>query len=156
VTRAYVALGSNVGDRAGYLRAAVAGLPDVVAVSPVFETAPVGGPGGQGPYLNMVVELATDRSPRQLLTDCHALEAAAGRERVVHWGPRTLDVDIIWMEGVCLAEPDLVIPHPRFRQRRFVLAPLATLAPDLVGPDWAAAAPGGAGVTLVGALEELS
>jgi 2-amino-4-hydroxy-6-hydroxymethyldihydropteridine diphosphokinase len=136
VTRAFLALGSNLGDRAGHLRDAVASLPDVTAESPVFETDPVGGPDGQGPYLNMVVELATNLSARELLEAARDAEAAAGRERLVHWGPRTLDVDVLWVEGVEVDEPDLQVPHPRILDRPFVLAPLASLAPDLVPPRW--------------------
>jgi 2-amino-4-hydroxy-6-hydroxymethyldihydropteridine diphosphokinase len=136
MTRAFLALGSNLGDRWTYLRDAVAALPDVVAVSQVFETDPVGGPANQGPYLNMVVQLDTDRSPHELLEWCVRLERAAGRVRTVRWGSRTLDVDVIWVDGVTVDEPDLHVPHPRFRERPFVLAPLATLAPDIVAPGW--------------------
>ena len=154
MTRAFVALGSNLGDRVAYLRSAVAGLPDVVACSRVYETDPVGGPDGQGAYLNMVVQLETERSPRQLLEAARALEASAGRERLVHWGPRTLDVDVIWVDGVELAEPDLVVPHPRLRERPFVLAPLSDLAPDLVPAAWEAAFDH-LGVWSLGPLDEL-
>ncbi|MGH9164846.1 MAG: 2-amino-4-hydroxy-6-hydroxymethyldihydropteridine diphosphokinase, partial [Acidimicrobiales bacterium] len=93
--RAFLGLGSNLGDRWAALRAAVAGLPDVVAVSPVYETEPVGGPDGQARYLNAVVELDTARSPRELLEIGQRLEAAAGRERGERWGPRPLDVDVL-------------------------------------------------------------
>jgi 2-amino-4-hydroxy-6-hydroxymethyldihydropteridine diphosphokinase len=141
VTRAFLALGSNLGDRAVTLARAVASLDGVVAVSPVYETAPVGGPE-QDDYLNLVVEVATDPDARALLAECHRLEEAAGRERVERWGPRTLDVDILWMDGVAVDEPDLVVPHPRMRLRRFVLAPLRDLAPDLVSADEVAAAEG--------------
>jgi 2-amino-4-hydroxy-6-hydroxymethyldihydropteridine diphosphokinase len=126
--RAYLGLGSNLGDRRAQLRAAVAALPDVVSVSPVYETDPVGGPPGQGPYLNLVVVLETDRSPRQLLDLAHSLEDAAGRVRKERDGPRTLDVDILLVGDLCIDEADLVVPHPRMWQRRFVLAPLADLA----------------------------
>ena len=126
--RAYLGLGSNMGDRRGHLRAAVAALPDVVAVSPVYETDPVGGPAGQGPYLNLVVALETDRSPRELLDLAQNLEAAAGRVRKERFGPRTLDIDILLVGSLCVDEPDLVVPHPRMWERRFVLAPLADLA----------------------------
>jgi 2-amino-4-hydroxy-6-hydroxymethyldihydropteridine diphosphokinase len=136
VTRAILAFGSNLGDRVAYLRDAVAALPDLVEVSPVYETGPVGGPDGQGPYLNLVTLLDTDRSPRQLLELCQTLEAAAGRERLVHWGPRTLDVDVIWVDGAVVDEPDLVVPHPLYAQRPFVLAPLSHVAPDLAPPGW--------------------
>jgi 2-amino-4-hydroxy-6-hydroxymethyldihydropteridine diphosphokinase len=132
MTRAFLGLGSNLGDRTGYLREAVAALPDVVAVSAVYETAPVGGPGEQGPYLNCVVELDTGLSPRELLGWCRRLEEAAGRVREERWGPRTLDVDVLWVEGAVVDEPDLVVPHPRMWERSFVLVPLADLAPDLV------------------------
>jgi 2-amino-4-hydroxy-6-hydroxymethyldihydropteridine diphosphokinase len=126
--RAYLGLGSNLGDRRAHLRAAVAALPDVVAVSPVYETDPVGGPPGQGPYLNLVVALETDRSPRQLLDLAHNLEDAAGRVRKERDGPRTLDVDVLLVGDLCIDEPDLIVPHPRMWQRRFVLAPLGDLA----------------------------
>jgi 2-amino-4-hydroxy-6-hydroxymethyldihydropteridine diphosphokinase len=136
VTRAFLGLGSNLGDRRGYLRDAVDALPDVVAVSRLYETAPVGGPEEQGPYLNIVVELDTDRSPRELLELCREREQAAERVRVVRWGPRTLDVDVLWVDGVTVDEPDLVVPHPRMFERAFVLMPLRDLAPELVPDDW--------------------
>ena len=126
--RAYLGLGSNLGDRRAQLRTAVAALPDVVAVSPVYETDPVGGPAGQGPYLNLVVALETHRSPRELLDLAHSLEDAAGRVRKERDGPRTLDVDVLLVGDLCVDEPDLVVPHPRMWERRFVLAPLADLA----------------------------
>jgi 2-amino-4-hydroxy-6-hydroxymethyldihydropteridine diphosphokinase len=134
VTRAFLGLGSNVGDRTRFLREAVATLGSSVrAVSDVYETEAVGGPA-QGPYLNIVVELDTDMTPRELLGLCHRLEAAADRVRTVRWGPRTLDVDVLWIDGLELSSPDLEIPHPRMWRRRFVLAPLAELAPELVDP----------------------
>ncbi len=139
--RAFLGLGSNLGDRRALLAEAVAALPDVVAVSPLYETDPVGGPE-QGAFLNLVVELATDRSPRELLALCQEREQAAERVREVRWGPRTLDVDVLWIEGVTVDEPDLVVPHPRMGERRFVLAPLRDLAPDLVTEAQVAAAEG--------------
>lgn len=131
--RAFVALGSNLGDRRAHLRAAVAGLPDVVAVSGVYETDPVGGPGGQPPYLNAVVELDTALGPRQLLEVAGRLEEAAGRVRAERWGPRTLDVDVLLVGDLAVDDPDLVVPHSRMRERAFVLVPLHDLAPELVG-----------------------
>jgi 2-amino-4-hydroxy-6-hydroxymethyldihydropteridine diphosphokinase len=131
--KAFLGLGSNLGDRRQHLRDAVAALPDVVAVSPVYETDPVGGPQGQGPYLNLVVELDTEKSPRELLGAAQAAEAAAHRVRRERWGPRTLDVDVLMVGELVIDEPDLVVPHPRLWQRAFVLVPLADLAPDLVG-----------------------
>jgi 2-amino-4-hydroxy-6-hydroxymethyldihydropteridine diphosphokinase len=125
--RAFLGLGSNLGDRWAYLREAVASLPDVAAVSPVYETSPVGGPEGQGPYLNCVVELSTELSPRELLEVAQRLEAAAVRERGERWGPRTLDVDVLLVDDLTVDEPDLV-----------VVAPLADLAPELVPEGWEA------------------
>lgn len=137
--RAFLGLGSNLGDRWAALRGAVAALPDVVAVSPVYETDPVGGPPGQPPYLNAVVELDTSLSPRALLDLAHRLEAAAGREREPGGErnrPRTLDVDVLLVGDEVVDEPDLVVPHPRMGERRFVLQPLADLAPDTVPDGW--------------------
>jgi len=140
--RAFLSLGSNLGDRESHLRRAVDQLragstPAVTAVSRVYETEPVGGPDDQDAFLNLVVELAVPvgTDPYRLLEQCHRLEAAAGRVRTVRWGPRTLDADVVWIDGIVLDDPDLTVPHPRWRERRFVLVPLAELAPDLVGAD---------------------
>ena len=141
MTRAFLGLGSNLGDRRATLADAVRALPDVVAVSPVYETEPVGGPD-QGRFLNLVVELDTERSARQLLEACAQREAAADRVRDVQWGPRTLDVDVLWLDGVEVTEADLIVPHPRMWARRFVLAPLRDLAPDLVTEAQVAAGAG--------------
>jgi 2-amino-4-hydroxy-6-hydroxymethyldihydropteridine diphosphokinase len=134
VTRAFLALGSNLGDRDRHLADAIAGLPDVVAVSPIYETGPVGGSTSQGPYLNAVVELDTALTPRALLEVCQRLEAAAKRVRDPddRFGPRTLDVDVLLVGDLTVDEPDLEVPHPRMWERGFVLIPLADLAPDLV------------------------
>lgn len=130
--RAFLALGSNLGDRRAYLRDAIGRLPDVVATSHLYETDPVGGPPGQGAYLNCVVELKTARTPRELLAAAQAAEAAAARVRLERWGPRTLDVDVLLVGDEVVDEPDLVVPHPRMWERGFVLVPLADLAPELV------------------------
>jgi 2-amino-4-hydroxy-6-hydroxymethyldihydropteridine diphosphokinase len=155
--RAFLSLGSNLGDRRAHLRRAVDQLragssPSVTAVSPVYETEPVGGPGDQGAFLNLVVELAVPEAvdPYRVLEQCHRLEAAAGRVRTVRWGPRTLDADVIWIDGITRDDPDLTLPHPRWRERRFVLAPLADVAPDLVGDDDIARA--GGEVRVVGSV----
>ena len=153
MTRAFLGLGSNLGDRVGFLRAAVAAVPDVVAVSPVYESDPVGGPDDQGAYLNLVVEVDTPLRARGLLDLCRRLEASAERVRAVRWGPRTLDVDVLWVDGENVADPDLEVPHARMRERRFVLAPLADLAPDLVTAADLEAAEGR--VWVVGALGDL-
>ena len=151
--RAFIGLGSNLGDRRAELRRGVAQLEtggDVVAVSPLYETEPVGGPEDQGAFLNLVVELATGDTPRELLRRCQAMEEAAHRVRTVRFGPRTLDADILVVDGLTVDEPDLVVPHPRMWERRFVLQPLSDLAPDLVPPERLVAA--GGEVTRVGNL----
>ena len=129
--RAYVALGSNLGDRAGHLaaaREALAKLPDteVVAASAVEETAPLAGMP-QPPYLNQMVLLETRLSPRELLDACHEIERARGRVRGERWGPRTLDVDIVRYGRRHVTEPDLIIPHPELPNRDFWLRELAEL-----------------------------
>jgi 2-amino-4-hydroxy-6-hydroxymethyldihydropteridine diphosphokinase len=134
--RVLLGLGSNLGDRRRLLAEAVDSLSGVVAVSPLYETAPVGGPSGQGPFLNLVVEIDSDLSARELLGVCQRLEAAAERVRTERWGPRTLDVDILWIDGVTVNEPDLEVPHPRMWSRRFVMAPLIDVAPDVAPPGW--------------------
>lgn len=141
--RAHLGLGSNLGDRAGYLRRAVAALRvasevTVVAVSRVYETDPVGGPE-QGAYLNAVVAIDTTLAPPALLDLAHDLENAARRVRAERWGPRTLDVDVLLYGDATIDTPDLTVPHPRLWERGFVLAPLRDVAPDRVPNDatWA-------------------
>jgi 2-amino-4-hydroxy-6-hydroxymethyldihydropteridine diphosphokinase len=135
--RAFLGMGSNLGDSRRLLRDAVKALGEsVTAVSPLYRTEPVGGPPGQPSYLNVVVELDTTLTPRELLGVCQALEAGAGREPGERWGPRTLDVDILLVDDLRVNEPDLVLPHPRMHERRFVMAPLADVAPDVVPPGW--------------------
>lgn len=136
--RAYLGLGSNIGDRAAHLQFGLDGLAaragPVAAISPVYETEPVGGPP-QPDYLNAVVAVETGLSPRELLGVAKALEAEAGREPPGpdgRWGPRPLDIDVLMVGDERVDEPDLVVPHPRIHQRAFVLAPLADVAPELV------------------------
>jgi 2-amino-4-hydroxy-6-hydroxymethyldihydropteridine diphosphokinase len=129
--RAYVALGSNLGDRAAHLaaaREALAKLPDteVVAESAVEETAPLAGMA-QPPYLNQMVLLETRLTPRALLEACHEIERARGRVRGERWGARTLDVDIVRYGRRRVTEPDLIIPHPELPNRDFWLRELAEL-----------------------------
>ena len=136
--RAYLGLGSNVGDRLGNLARAVALLdeePGVVVrrTSRVWETDPVGGPP-QPDFLNAVIEVETDRSPRDLLAACHVVESALGRVRETRWGPRTIDLDILLFDDRAVDEIDLTIPHPRMTQRAFVLLPLLDLEPDVRFP----------------------
>ena len=134
--RAFIALGSNLGDRREYLRSGVRGLGNVVAMSQVYESDPVGGPDDQGAYLNMVVEVETSLDPFALLRRCQRIEAESMRQRVVRWGPRTLDVDIILYDDVAIQAPDLVVPHPLFAERRFVLQPLSEIAPERCPDGW--------------------
>ena len=136
--RAYLGLGSNLGDRAAHLQFGLDGLAAragrVVAISPVYETEPVGGPP-QPDYLNAVVAIETALSPRELLGVAKALEAGAGRPpagAAERWGPRPLDIDVLLVGDERVADADLVVPHPRIHQRAFVLAPLADVAPELV------------------------
>jgi 2-amino-4-hydroxy-6-hydroxymethyldihydropteridine diphosphokinase len=136
LTRAYLALGSNLGDRAAFLQVALADLAAtpgirVVAVSRVYETAPVGGPA-QDDYLNAVVAIDTELDPWALLAAAHACEEHAQRVRAERFGPRTLDVDVLLFGTVQIDDPALTIPHPRMWERGFVLAPLRDVAPDLV------------------------
>ena len=135
--RAIVALGSNLGRRESHLRFAIDRLGEsVVAASQVYETDPIGGPEGQGAYLNMVVALETELDPYALLRWLHRIEADAGRERVVHWGPRTLDLDLLFFDDVVITGGNLAVPHPRFAERRFVLAPLSEVAPEKCPANW--------------------
>lgn len=129
--RAYLSLGANLGDRRGALARAVEGLEAVgrvEAISSLFETAPVGPP--QPLYLNAVVAVATTVAPRVLLEACLALEAREGRLRTVRWGPRTLDVDVLWYDGIRWSDDALTLPHPRALERRFVLEPWVDVWPE--------------------------
>ena len=133
----YLALGSNIGDRETNLCAAIqsisaAGIP-VLRESPIYETEPVG-LTDQRWFLNMVVEAETALFPMQLLTRTGKIERALGRVRTVANGPRTIDIDILLYGNAVIRTPRLEIPHPRMHERRFVLAPLADLAPALRHP----------------------
>jgi 2-amino-4-hydroxy-6-hydroxymethyldihydropteridine diphosphokinase len=158
-----LALGSNLGDRGDILQGgvdAIAGLAEVrlIAVSPVYETVPVGGPP-QPDYLNAVVLAATTLPSLELLDRLHEIEAAFDRVRMVRWGPRTLDIDIITVAGEQSAAPELTLPHPRAHERAFVLAPWSDADPraELPGhgmvadllPDLDATGIRRSGVTLV-------
>ena len=133
MTRAYVGVGSNLGDREETIRAAIAALPDVVAVSELRETDPVG-VTDQPPFLNGAVALDTALAPRELLEALLAVERQLGRERRERWGPRTIDLDLLLYGCEAVDEPGLTVPHPRLHERRFALEPLAELDPDLVVP----------------------
>lgn len=144
---AFLGLGSNIGDRTETLRRALRQIPELAAVSSLYETEPVGGPE-QSAYFNIVIKLETSKTPRQLLQLCAELETDAGRERTIRWGPRTLDVDVLLVEApshgltppdgcsvddglLVVEEPDLQVPHPRMAQRNFVMLPLLEIAPEV-------------------------
>jgi 2-amino-4-hydroxy-6-hydroxymethyldihydropteridine diphosphokinase len=133
-----VALGSNLGDRHAHLAWAVERLSGILTslrVSPILETEPVGVPDEQPAYLNAVVVGETDLDPRPLLAELLALERRRGRERRSFRAARTLDLDLILYGDRVMHAADLDVPHPRFREREFVLAPLAELAPEWVDPE---------------------
>lgn len=130
-----LALGSNLGRRFETLQGAVDALFDApglefVAASPVYETDPVGGPGGQRPYLNAVVVAETTLEPHTLLERAQSTEDAFGRVRQERWGPRTLDIDLIVVGDIVSDDPELTLPHPMAHERAFVLLPWAQADPD--------------------------
>ena len=138
MTAVVLALGSNLGDRQDILQGAVdaiVGLPGmrVTAVSPVYETVPVGGPA-QPDYLNAIVLADAARPARELLDRLHEIEAAFDRVRVVRWGPRTLDIDVVDFGGERSDDPQLTLPHPRAHERAFVLGPWRDVDPDAALP----------------------
>lgn len=133
-------LGSNLGDREENIARAIAAIgarPGVIvrAVSGLYETPPAGGPP-QGDYLNGAALVETALAPREMLAACLEVERSLGRIRPdpVRWGPRTIDVDLLWIEGEAVDEADLVVPHPRLRERTFALRPLLDVAPEAVDP----------------------
>lgn len=132
--RAVLALGSNLGESESIIERAVVDLREagmrILRVSPLYRTAPVGGPAGQPDYVNAVIEVSTSLRPYELLKLCNAVEAAHHRERLVRWGPRTLDIDVIDYEGVVSDDPVLTLPHPRAHERSFVLTPWARMDPE--------------------------
>ncbi|MGE1197922.1 2-amino-4-hydroxy-6-hydroxymethyldihydropteridine diphosphokinase [Priestia megaterium] len=137
-TEAYIALGSNIGNRMEHLKSGVTGLMKhseikVVAVSSVYETAPVGYTN-QASFLNMVVKIQTTYSSEHLLDCLQAIEQTAGRKREIVWGPRTLDLDILLYSNEIIHTDRLSVPHPRMFERAFVMVPLNELAPSLILP----------------------
>ena len=141
---AYVGLGSNLENRSDLLAEGLKRLDadpaiTVAAVSSVYETAPVG-VTDQPAFLNCVAELQVTCTARELLQRCLQIEADMGRVRHTRWGPRNIDLDILFFGAERIAEPDLIIPHPRASERQFVLVPLAEIAPDLRLPDGRTAA----------------
>jgi 2-amino-4-hydroxy-6-hydroxymethyldihydropteridine diphosphokinase/dihydroneopterin aldolase len=139
-TTCLVALGSNLGDRLESLRAGVRGVDaidgvDVISVSKLYETAPVGGPDDQGAYLNAALLAEASLAAADLLRELHRIEAGRERERIVHWGPRTLDLDLLVYGDLVFDDPSLQVPHPRQHERRFVMVPVCDVAPDLIHPQ---------------------
>lgn len=135
---AYIALGSNIGGRLEFLRRARTELArkgvTILASSPVYCTEPVGGPARQDDYYNAVIQVEVSCTPAELLHICQEVEQSAGRKRLQHWGPRTLDLDILLYADKIINTDELQVPHPRMCERRFVLKPLASLTPQLVHP----------------------
>ena len=136
---ALISLGSNLGDREAILSGALAALAEIPgtvvrAVSRYYETRPVGGPPGQGDFLNAAAALETVLPPHSLLHQLQGIETRFGRVRTVRWGERTLDLDLILFDDAIIDDAELVVPHPRFAHRRFVLEPLAEIAADAVDP----------------------
>jgi 2-amino-4-hydroxy-6-hydroxymethyldihydropteridine diphosphokinase len=132
----YLALGTNLGDRPANLRAALAGLPPVVSLlesSPIYETPPWG-VTDQPAFLNMVIKGKTRLGAQNLLKHLKFLETRLGRVPSIRYGPRKIDIDLLFYDDILLNTPELTIPHPRLHERAFVLIPLADLAPELVHP----------------------
>ena len=133
---AYIGIGSNMGDRLKFIDKALAMLEEtpgisVTAKSSIIETEPYGGVE-QDPFLNGVIEISTRLRPYDLLDRLHEIENACGRVRTIHWGPRTLDLDILLYDDLHMNEKELTIPHPDMKNREFVLKPLAEIAPHLI------------------------
>ncbi len=137
--RVFISLGGNVGDRYARLSLAIEAIANIEGVhlskvSDFVETKPAGGPTNQGAFLNGAVEVATSLSAESMLLALNAIEAAAGRDRSIRWGPRTLDLDLLLFGQRVIHTRYLQIPHPRLAIRRFVLGPLASIAPEFVEP----------------------
>jgi 2-amino-4-hydroxy-6-hydroxymethyldihydropteridine diphosphokinase len=131
-----IGLGSNLGDRAACLtraRERVAGLGTLVARSSLFESAAVGGPA-QGPYLNAALRLSSELAPAELVAALLEIERQLGRIRRERWGPRTLDLDLLWAPGLVVETEELCLPHPRLSERTFALRPLLEVAPEASDP----------------------
>ncbi len=136
--RAFLGLGSNLGDRADYLRKAITALEGsaikIEAASKIYETEPWGFMG-QPAYLNQVIELETSLKPIELLHFCQKIEQLLGRKRERYWGPRTIDIDLLIYDNIVIRSEELILPHPYLEERAFVLIPLREIAPELVLPS---------------------
>lgn len=139
MVQAYLSLGTNLGDRAYYLARAVEALTEhpaiqVLARSSIYETEPWGLPD-QPQFWNLVLQVETDLPPLELLKFCQHIETELGRKRLVRWGPRTIDIDILLYDNISSDLPELTLPHPRMEERAFVLIPLREIAPQLRLPS---------------------
>jgi 2-amino-4-hydroxy-6-hydroxymethyldihydropteridine diphosphokinase len=133
---AYIGIGSNLGDRPANIESAIAELKNrpgiaIEKISSIIETTPIGGPA-QGKYLNGVIKIKTEISPRALLSILQNIENKLGRARTVKNGPRTIDLDILLYEDKAINEPDLKVPHPRMFEREFVMKPLLEIEPGIL------------------------
>ena len=136
---AYIALGSNLGDRNAHIAAAIDQLGDhdniaVLKTSSIYETQPVGGPPQQPDYLNAVVAVQTTLGALDLFECLRQIEENLHRQRSLRWGPRTIDLDLLLYDQDIIDKPDLAVPHPRMHQRRFVMEPLTQIAPHVLHP----------------------
>ena len=137
--KSYIGIGSNLGDRRKNIQLALKVLKEkkdiiVEKVSPFYETLPAGGPPHQGKFLNGVIEISTTLTPQELLKVLQGIEKALGRVRKERWGPRTIDLDILFYGDLIVNEEGLIIPHPLMHKREFVLKPLLRIAPNLIHP----------------------
>ena len=135
---AFLSLGTNIGDREGFLQLAISGLNveqeiRILKASSIYETKPVG-LEEQADFLNMVLVVETSLTPSKLLQQCQEIEAIIGRERTVRWGPRTIDIDILLYDNEIIESENLIIPHPRMHERAFVLVPLVEVALNEIWP----------------------
>lgn len=133
----YLGLGSNLGNRENNLCQALEGLKaahiEITNISSLYETEPVGY-SNQGWFYNLVIEAKTNLEPQKLLETILSVEKNLGRERIVRFGPRTIDIDLLFYDNIILNEPGLTLPHPRLTERKFVLEPLVEIAPKLLHP----------------------
>ena len=139
MAKCLIGLGTNLGKAANNLEAATRRLEaleatEMVAVSSWFQTQPVGGPAGQGTFLNGAALLETSLAPHELIVQLQRIESEIGRRRAERWGPRLIDIDLVMAGDTVVSLPGLNLPHPEFRNRAFVLAPLADIAPEAVDP----------------------
>lgn len=136
--KGYLSLGSNLGDRGAYLQAAIKGLEDqgvkIIAISPIYVTEPWGGVE-QPEFWNLALQVESVLEPPDLLQACQSVEMDLGRERLIHWGPRTIDIDILLYDNRVSNTLELTLPHPHMEERAFVLAPLRDIAPGLILPS---------------------